>query len=181
MIKTVLVAAAGSCLRILVFATAWALPGSAQNYHYSSGGGRVINQNQTGLANPSGTYIGPGTMSQTARGLPPGGSGAMSNPGLPRVNMGANIRTPGDNMYTQKPPTQRNANPGLPQANYGANIGTPGDNMRSDLHYYVPGQNQQQMRSPNEPPKYIYKPGSRGAATYAEHGYGGSDSGARRF
>ncbi len=151
MIKTVLVAAAGSCLSICIIAASFAPPALSQNYHANYGGSRVINQNQTGLSNPSGTYIGPGTMSQTARGLPPGGSGAMSNPGLPRVNMGANIRT-------------------------------PGDNMRSDLHYYVPSQNyQQQMRSPNEPPKYIYKPGSRGAATYAEHGYGSSDGGARRF
>jgi hypothetical protein len=169
-----------ACLSLCLVAAAQA-PALCQNYHANYGGSRVINQGQTGLANPSGTYIGPGTMSQSARGLPPGGSSGISNPGLPRVNMGANIRTPGDNMYTQKPATQRQANPGLPRANYGANIGTPGDNMRSDLHYYVPGQNNVQQRAhPNQPPGVMYKPGSRGAATYAEQNYS-TTAGARRF
>lgn len=163
------------------------LPAGAQgtSYNYSYGSSRVVNQNQTGLYHPSGTYIGPGTMSQSARGLPPGGPGSMSNPLLPRVNMGANVRTPGDNLY--QPGSlqyQQRQNTGLPPANMGANIGTPGDGMRSDLRYYQQGQQRfypqpyQQQSS-----GILYKPGSGGGvATYAEHTFNNqSGDGARRF
>jgi len=118
-------------------------------------------------------------MSQTARGLQPGGAGMTSNPLLPRVNMGANIRTPGDAMYQgggapaqyQQVQYQGPVNPGLPAAHMGANIGTAGDNMRSDLRRppapqprrYNPPQNQQQQST-----GILYKPSSGGVATYAE-------------
>lgn len=165
-------------LLALLIAQACLPPAHAQ-YHYDSGGSRVVQMNQTGLARPSGTYIGAGTMSQSARGLPPGGPGAIANPGLPAVNMGANIRTPGDNMYTQKPAQQR-YNPGLPQAKYGANIGTPGDNMRSDMNYYQQGQQYRQAPQRQQPQGWYYKPGTGGVATYAEQTAPGGD-GARKF
>src|SRR5271156_196071 len=51
-------------------------------YSYSYGGARVSTDSQSGLARPSGSYIGPGTVSQSARGQY--GAGAQVNPGLPR-------------------------------------------------------------------------------------------------
>jgi hypothetical protein len=67
----------------------------AQTYNYSYGDSRVINQSQTGLYMPSGTYIGSGTLSQSAQGKNAGVGGA-----LPTVNMGGHVRTPGDNLYS---------------------------------------------------------------------------------
>lgn len=117
-------------------------PGSSLaqgGYTYSYGDARVVNSNQGGLVHPSGSYIGPGTVSQSARGVY--GTGVQTNPGLPRVNMGANVATPGDNMYGQNPTrvnsgaqAQRGSNPGLPTTHLGANVGTAGDAMRSDLN-----------------------------------------------
>jgi hypothetical protein len=113
---------------------------------------------QTGLVRPSGTYIGPGTVSNSARGIY--ASGAQVNPSLPRVNLGANVATPGDNQYSANPtqvraPVQQSmgSNPNLPSARLGANIGMAGDNMRSDL-----GNNQapQQPRYYQAPPRVIY-------------------------
>jgi hypothetical protein len=72
-----------------------------QNYNYSYGNSRVINQSSNGLAYPSGTYIGTGTMSKSAQGVIQ--YGAQVNPGLPKVNRGAYIGTPGDNLYTMTP------------------------------------------------------------------------------
>src|SRR5262249_57639017 len=104
------------------------LPAFAQgsSYTYSYGSSRVVDQNEDGLERPAPPQIGPGTMSQSARGLQPGGAGMTSNPLLPRVNMGANIQTPGDAMYQggaapvqyQQAPQQYQgaANPGLPPA-----------------------------------------------------------------
>lgn len=117
------------------------LPSSAQgSYSYSYGDSRIVNSNQSGLVHPSGSYIGPGTMSQSAKGYY--GTGIQTNPGLPRVNMGANVATPGDNMYGNNPtrvaapaaPMQGGSNPGLPATRLGANVGTAGDSMRSDLN-----------------------------------------------
>jgi hypothetical protein len=168
------------------FAVFLALPAVAQgsSYNYSYGNSRVI-QGGNGLATPSSSYIGAGTMSQSARGLQQGG--LVPNPGLPAVNMGANIRTPGDNQYRQKPVQQNN---GLPVSRLGANIGTAGDGMRTDLHPYVPmGQNQnygggqQYQQYQQRPPQFMYKPRSGGVATYADQTFSGSsgDAGARRF
>lgn len=114
-------------------------PAFAQGYHYSWGDSRVVNQGQIGLSNPSGTYIGSGTLSKSAQGYMQ--SGAQVNPGLPRVNMGAHIATPGDNQYganrtTVGAPMVGNSpvSTGLPGAAMGSHVGTPGDAMRSDLH-----------------------------------------------
>ena len=114
-------------------------------YSYSWGDSRVINSNQSGLVHPSGSYIGSGTMSQSAKGFY--GLGAQTNPALPRVNMGANVATPGDNMYGNNP-TRVNSgnpmngggsNPSLPAARLGANVGTAGDAIRSDLNGQAQG------------------------------------------
>jgi hypothetical protein len=159
--------------------------GSAQGggYSYSYGDSRVINSTQSGLVHPSGSYIGPGTMSQSAKGVY--GLGAQTNPGLPRVNFGANIATPGDNMYGNNP-TRVNSgnamngggsNPGLPSARLGANVGTAGDAMRSDLNgpaqvkrevfrprYYA--QNAPQIIQPQEPQMSPTRMAPGGVATY---------------
>ncbi len=161
-----------ACLSGILCALA-CVPVLAQSYNYSYGNSRVI-QGGNGLAAPSSSYIGPGTMSQSARGSAPGG--AIANPNLPSVNMGANVRTPGDNMYRPKP-----ENNGLPPGRLGANVGMPGDNMRSDMHYYVPGQNLralQQNQYGQSQQQFYYKPG--GVATYAESGYGSSTEGQTR-
>jgi len=50
---------------------------------------------------PSSTYIGPGTVSKSAQGIIK--YGAQVNPGLPKVNRGNYIGTPGDNLYTTTP------------------------------------------------------------------------------
>lgn len=78
---------------VVAASMATSIPAYAQ-YHYSYGTSRVTNQNQTGLFTPSATYIGAGTMSQSAQGKAAGVGGL-----LPSVNMGAHVRTPGDNMY----------------------------------------------------------------------------------
>jgi len=70
-------------------------------YHYSYGGSRVVQQDDIGLNRPSGTYIGTGTLSKSAQGVQE--VGAQVNPGLPRVNHGAYIGTPGDNLYGAHP------------------------------------------------------------------------------
>lgn len=142
---------------------------------------RIIKQSQNGLPPPSSSYIGAGTMSKSAQGLPPGSSNSLGNPLLPRVNMGANIRTPGDNLYQPKQNTTH-FNPGLPPGRMGANVGIPGDNMRSDIHYYVPGQNKQTSQKLNQQGQRIYKPNNGGIATYSDQNYQTQQaSSARRF
>jgi hypothetical protein len=81
-----------------------ALPAGAQAYNREYGGARVVQQNMTGLYNPSSTYIGAGTLSRSAQGKASGVGGL-----LPSVNMGSTVRTPGDNMYNNDG-TDRQAN-----------------------------------------------------------------------
>ena len=169
------------CIALALIASSMA-PIGAQNYNHSYGSSRVVDQNNNGLASPSSSYIGSGTMSKSAQGTP---AAAQTNPGLPRVNMGANVRTPGDNLYRQPAPrTQQNS--GLPPGRMGANVGMPGDSMRSDLHYYQPGQNAGprpvQARQRAQPTGHVYQPGSNGAAAnYGAQGYGTPGGGARHF
>jgi hypothetical protein len=155
---------------------------NAQTYHYSWGGTRVVNQGQIGLSNPSGTYIGPGTMSKSAQGA----VAPVTNPNLPNVNMGAHIGRPGDNQYGPnrmfsdqpwqpmqvqqgQPIYQRPASNGLPPGRMGAHIGLPGDDMRSDLHPYTPGQNMQPQvfQSSSSQPTVDYH-SSNTPATYGD-------------
>ncbi len=156
-------------LILMAAAAAPCLSASAQGgYHYGYGGSRVVNQGQTGLYNPSGTYIGGGTMSQSARGLPAGvSSGAMG--GLPQTKMGANVGTPGDNQYTDAVQIQRHMGQqvNMPiqrrQINYGQQ-----QQQSQNMHYYVPGQNGGAIKQGQ-----FVSPGQRyntngAAATYAE-------------
>ncbi len=127
------------------------LPASAQ-HHYEYGGSRVVRQSQNGLANPSSTYIGSGTLSKTAQGIEPN-----NNPNLPSVNYGGAIKTPGDNIYRPKEPQQQYQRR-YPQRRY--------YNMppQQQPNYYTPGQNQQTY---NE-----YKP-DRSNFGYNQPGSGG--------
>jgi hypothetical protein len=59
----------------------------------NGGGTRVIYQSQNGLSAPSSTYIGPGTVSASARG------GAGGNPNLPQASLGSHVGTAGDSTY----------------------------------------------------------------------------------
>jgi hypothetical protein len=146
----------------------------AQTYNANGVDSRII-YGGNGLSTPSGSYIGGGTMSASARGIQQ--SGPQVNPGLPRVPWGANIGTCGDNQYTDhkigaQAPMQQgrpglnnlggayNA-PSLPSSKWGANIGTAGDNIRSDMNpgYYRNNQsnekfiqNQIQMQQRMNPP-----------------------------
>ncbi len=72
-------------------------PSNAQN----SDPYRVINQSASGLAYPSSSYIGLGTLSKTAQ--QGAGYNPQTNPALPKVNRGAYIGTPGDNLYGDHP------------------------------------------------------------------------------
>ncbi len=159
---------------------------NAQNYTYSWGTSRVVNKSQDGLANPSGTYIGSGTLSKSAQGQSAGVTGNETNTGLPKVNLGAHIRTPGDNLY-QKPPAAMPPGPvkmqnvngmqGVPQqrmvpANYGnQNVYNNNNYYNQNQQVYYPGQNAQQNTNTynQQPaPRMIYKPSAGGAATYGE-------------
>lgn len=138
----------------------WSLCASgalAQSYNANGVDSRII-YGGNGLASPSGSYIGGGTMSASARGISQ--SGPQANPGLPRVSLGANIGTAGDNQYTDnRIGAQQNAQanrrqqggnfsaPSLPSSKWGANIGTAGDAIRSDMNpgYYRNNQNNQQF------------------------------------
>jgi hypothetical protein len=124
-------------------------PAQAQSYHYSWGNSRVVMQNQTGLYTPSATYIGGGTISRSAQGLPAGVSSSGLN-GLPQTHFGANVGTPGDNQYTDRVQYARHYSrqQQMPAGRMSPCVGTPGDNMRSDLHPYTPGQNARNASSP---------------------------------
>lgn len=145
------------------------IPAIAQGgYHYNYGGSRVVNQNQTGLYNPSSTYIGAGTMSQSARGLPAGvTSGGMS--GLPQTKFGATVGTPGDNQYTDSVQYERRF--GRRRVVRNGQVYYQQDQAQSNpnMHYYVPGQNGGAIRQGQfVAPRYGYNNGQGGTATYAE-------------
>ncbi len=148
---------------------AMSLPCLAQGYHSNYGGTRVVNQRQNGLQTPSATYIGAGTMSATARGENPNGAA----PGLPAVNMGANIRTPGDNVY--KPGT-------IKHQKRGGYRQYPQGYQRQGQNYYVPGQNassyQHQYRSDLGQSS---QPRNNGTFTYGNNNPTTNSSGIRQF
>lgn len=130
------------------------LPASAQ-HHYEYGGSRVVRQSQNGLATPSSTYIGSGTLSKTAQGIEPN-----NNPNLPSVNYGGAVKTPGDNIYRPKEPQQQYQRR-YQQRRY--NYMPP----QQQPNYYVPGQNQQ-VYNEYKPDRtnFGYNQGSGGLSTY---------------
>lgn len=132
------------------------LPVSAQ-HHYEYGGSRVVRQSQNGLATPSSTYIGAGTLSKTAQGIEPN-----NNPNLPSVNYGGAIKTPGDNIYRPKEPQQQRYPQRYQQRRY---MYMP---PQQQPNYYVPGQNQQVYNEykPDRSNFGYTQPNSGGLATY---------------
>jgi hypothetical protein len=122
------------------------------SYNYRYGDSRIINQSETGLSHPSGTYIGPGTFSKSAQGIAEKGS--QANPGLPKVNAGGFIGTPGDNLYGDNPIRSVEAQKMARQP------------VR--VIYIRP-----QQQQPRQPKEYAYIPGQNSPL---EYGGGGSDS-----
>jgi len=137
-------------------------------YNASYGDGRVV-YGGNGLANPSGSYIGGGTVSASARGQI--GYGAHVNGSLPSVSLGSHVGTAGDNQYTAAPIVNSQGSPapaqqqrggnGLPSSSWGANVRTAGDTIRSDLHpeYYRQQQmqqfqNQQRVQAQQQNPAF---------------------------
>jgi hypothetical protein len=119
-----------------------------EGYHYGSGGARVVSQPNRGYNMPGSTSIGPGTMSQSARGIT--AVGEKVNAGLPTVHWGSTIGTSGDQQYQHQfmngnrkyynaIPDVGNAtvvthNNNLPGVAWGGTMGTAGDGIRSDFH-----------------------------------------------
>jgi hypothetical protein len=127
-------------------------PASLADYSYNYGGSRVVEQTEIGLPNPSGSYITNGTMSKSAQGSV--NIGPQANPGLPRVNHGAYIGTPGDNMYGAHP------------------INAQSDQQERMRLQPRPRFIYLQQPQPKQPKQYLYVPGqhgdsSSGAMTYS--------------
>ncbi len=186
-----------AALSLLVALLCLAAPAFSQNYHYSYGGSRVVNQGHTGLYMPAATQIGAGTISRSAQGYQQ--SGAIINPGLPPVPLGSHVTTAGDAQYqtgfapgTGMPGAQQPRivcpnvagtaiwNAGLPGAPFGSHVGTPGDAIRSDLHPEINDHNQswwhpQAAQSYGGGAQQVrYAPtGATGAATYEDQGGAG--------
>ena len=151
-----------------------ALAQVSQPYHYNYGNERVVIQSQTGLYHPSSTYIGPGTMSKSAQGYQEGGK--QANPGLPVVNHGSFIGTPGDNLYSDNPirsVEQKKAAPGQPMRVIYVQAPRQQQQVRERPGYnYVPGQNNgaaEYTGGADAPVQYD----RNGAATYGEGSAGG--------
>jgi hypothetical protein len=144
-------------LALLLFSALLACPSAiaqGTNYNYRYGDSRIIIQSETGLVHPSSTYIGPGTISKSAQGIPEGG--ARANSGLPVVNHGGFIGTPGDNLYGDNP--IRSVEPAKKAA-------------RQPVQVIYVQPRQQQPRGPRE---YAYTPGQNAPLQY---GGSGTDSG----
>lgn len=122
------------------------LPAYAQGYHYGYGTSRVVNQNNIGLHNHDASYISPGTMSDSAKGVIRGGY--RPNPLLPQVNLGRTVKTAGDNMYqggapyletnslyTPKPKVVRRGSKNYNQQQPKQNVYYPGQNASSSSNY----------------------------------------------
>ncbi len=132
-----------------------ALPVFAQ-YHYSYGDARVTNQNNVGLQDPSGSYIGNGTLSQSAQGKNAGVGGA-----LPSVTLGSHVRTPGDNMYNGDGTDRMNNGALIYQDQKQAILARKAAILRRR-------QMQSMQRQPVQQSGYVYMPASNGAsASYA--------------
>jgi hypothetical protein len=113
---------------------------------------RVINQSSNGLAYPSSSYIGPGTLSKTAQ--QGAGYAPQNNPGLPKVNHGGYFGTPGDNLYSGNPDlSQHPQSVRIQQPNRIIYRQAPQETAKTKEKEYVP--------DPNIPMNYSdYKPDS---------------------
>jgi hypothetical protein len=168
------------CLLAMVLTSfAAILPASADggqgtglyNQHY--GGGRVCKMHQNGLIGDVGrsTYVGVGTMSQTAQGKNP-----AFNPNLPSTSWGGTIRTPGDTLYNGSN-TVREANGAV---NYKDNVYR--NEMRKQAvaesrayqNWLRSGGAQRAQRQYEMQNGNYYQPGSNGGAAGYSAGSGGN-------
>lgn len=140
---------------LATFATA--LPASAQGYHYGYGSSRVVNQNSIGLNNHDASYISPGCISDSAKGVQR--SGFRPNPLLPQVNLGRTVKTAGDNMYQGGAPYLETNSLYAPKPQV-TRRRVSQQQRRPKGQVYYPGQNAQGGGS--------YKYSSGGAMTYGE-------------
>lgn len=143
----------------------------AQGYNYRYGDSRIVIQSETGLSHPSGTYIGPGTISKSAQGAVE--VGAQANPGLPKVNHGGFVGTPGDNQYGNNP--IHSVEPRRVQARRAPQFIyiKPQEPPKPKEYMYIPGQNAPMQYSSGASDTAVQVDG-RGAASY------GSSSGSER-
>ena len=144
------------------------VPAFAQ-YHYSYGNSRVTNQNQTGLFHPSATYIGAGTMSQSAQGKAAGVGGS-----LPAVNMGSHVRTPGDNIYNNDGSDRMSNGALVYKDQEEAMYARASAKVRAAHRRQMMLERQQMMQ---ERQGYAYIPGSNGAAA----SYGSNSGGQMQY
>lgn len=140
------------------------LPVCAQGYHQSYGDSRVVNQSQTGLYTPSGSYLGAGTLSKSATGQAAGSRAG----GLPSTVWGASIRAPGDGLYNGADGTMRQENGSVI---YVDQYMARQNQMRRMQEQRMMRQRQQQNQY-NAPQGNFYVPGSNGGA--AGYGSGGA-------
>lgn len=143
-------------LQVLPFVVGLAIglaasPAFAQNYSYNYGSSRVTNQGSIGLNNHDSSYISPGTMSDSARGV---NRGYALNPNLPSVSLGRNVKTAGDNFYYGNAPDK--IKPTIPRK----------------VMYRVNNQQNQQGRQ-NRPQGNVYYPGQNANASI-QRGAGGA-------
>lgn len=146
------------------------LPVSAQGYHQSYGDSRVVQQNQTGLYNPSGTYLGAGTLSRSATGQAAGSRAG----GLPSTVWGASIRAPGDGLYNGADGTMRQENGSVI---YVDQVIAKNNAIRRQQEAKLMRQRMQSGYYNRQPQGTLYIPGSNGgAATYGSGGAAGYSS-----
>jgi len=135
-------------------------------YHYSYGNSRVVQQDSIGLDRPSGSYIGTGTLSKSAQGALQ--TGPLVNPGLPRVNAGSYVGTPGDNMYGAHP------------------IYSPAEEQKAQMQILQQQRQRRQMlmkqtqNQPDQPKGFLYQPGENlraGSGAFMTYPSSSSDSG----
>lgn len=155
-------------LVLAILGLAVTLPANAQ-YHQNYGGGRVVQQNQTGLYHNDPSYINCGTLSRSAQGKQAG----MTNGGLPNTSWGGYIRNPGDDIYTGANGAMRQDNGSMVYADevMRANMVRQYKSQQQRMRY----QQQQQMMMYNRPQGNVYVPGSNGSA--ANYGSGVSGYG----
>ena len=133
-------------------------PVSAQGYHYGYGSSRVVNQNNIGLSNHDSSYISPGCISNSAKGVVR--NGYRPNPLLPQVNLGRTVKTAGDNLYQGGAPYLETNSLYQPRPVVRRNNSNNQINNQQRQNVYYPGQNA------NSGNGYSYSSG--GAMTYGE-------------
>lgn len=148
------------------------LPVCAQGYHQSYGDSRVVRQNQTGLYNPSGSYLGAGTLSRSATGQAAGSRAGN----LPSTTWSASIRAPGDGLYNGADGTMRQENGSVI---YADQVMARNARIRQIQEQRMMQQRMQEARY-NQPQGNYYVPGSNGSASSYSNSGGVSSYGSYR-